>query len=100
MIFNEFSLSSAKIIIILKHIFNLISYFNNRAKQLSNELKKVRQRYSMKKMTKLNQSKRFIIDEMLRYEYDFDISEHFTQIIIFFTSINIRTQTNMFIDTH
>jgi hypothetical protein len=99
-IFDEFSLSFARTIIILKRILNLISYFSSRARQLSNELKKVRQRYQMKRMTKLNQSKRFIIDEMLRYEYDLDILKHFTQIIIFFTSINIRTQMNMFIDTH
>jgi hypothetical protein len=100
MIFDEFSLSSARTVTTSERTFSLISYFNSRARQLSNELEKVRQRYQVKRMTKLNQSERLTIDEMLRYDYDLDISEHFTQIIIPFTSINTRTQTNMFVDTH
>ncbi len=97
---NEFSLSSAKTITISDRTFNLASFSDDRARQLSKELEKVRQQYQMKRMTELNQSERLIIDEILRYEYDLDTSERSTQIITSFTSINVRAQTNMFISTH
>ncbi len=87
---NDFSLSFAKIIVTSNRTSSLASRFDNRARQLSNELEKIRQQYQMKRMTKLNQSRRFIIDEMLQYEYDFDTSERFTQIIISFTLITLK----------
>jgi hypothetical protein len=97
---NDFSLSFARIIVTSDRTSSFASRFDSRARQLSNELKKVRQRYQVKRMTKLNQSESLIIDEMLRYEYDFNTSERFTQIITSFTSINAQIQTNMSVNTH
>jgi predicted butyrate kinase (DUF1464 family) len=78
MIFDESFLSFARIIIISNRTFNFVSFFDDRARQLSNELKKVRRQYQLKRMTELNQSKRLTIDEMLRYEYDLDTSDRLT----------------------
>jgi hypothetical protein len=50
---NDFSLLFAKTIVILNRIFNSTQYSNSRARQLSNEVKEMRQQYQTKRMTKL-----------------------------------------------
>jgi hypothetical protein len=93
-------LFTTKTVIISNRIFNLISQFDDRARQLFDELKKVRRQYQAERMTRLIQSRHQTIDEMLRYEYDLDTSKRSIQIIISFTLININTQEILFILSH
>jgi hypothetical protein len=89
---NEFSLSSAKIIFTSYRILNLIHQSDDRARQLFEKLKEIRQQYQAERMTKLIQSSHQTIDEVVRNEYNYSISEHTMQRVILFISINVRTQ--------
>jgi hypothetical protein len=82
---DEFSLSSTRTIA----TSSFASLHNDRARQLSNELKKVHRQYQAERMTELIQLRRSTINEMLRYEYDFNILKHLIQIVISFTFINV-----------
>lgn len=86
---NEFSLSTIKTIIISDCTLSFIQQHDSRARQLLNELEKIRQQYQMKKMTKLTQSKRSTTNEIVFNEYDYDISKRTMQKVIFFISINV-----------
>jgi hypothetical protein len=97
---DEFSLSIARIVITSDRTSSLTSQFDDRARQLSDELKKVHRQYQAERMTKLIQSRHQTIDKMLRYEYDLDTSKRSIQIIISFILINISTQEILFIISH
>jgi hypothetical protein len=107
---NEFSLSIAKTIIISNRTLNLAQQSDSRTRQLSNELKNMRQQqYQLRRMIRLTQSKHLTIDEIFRnkcnydneydddVDYNYDISEHTMHRVIFFISINVRIQEQSFI---
>ncbi len=94
---KESLLFIARTVMISNCILSFTSRINSRARQFSDELKKVRQRSYLKRMTKMIQSKLSIIDEILRSEHYDDISEHAMQFITSFIFINFRTQKNSFI---
>jgi hypothetical protein len=94
---NEFFLSFAKTVITFERNLNLDRHHDNRAKQLLNELKKMRRQNQIKRMRKLTQSLYLTINDIIRNEYDFDTSKRSMQSIIFFIFINVRIQEN-FVD--
>jgi hypothetical protein len=61
---DEFSLSTAKTIIISDHTSSLDSRIDSQARQLSDELKEIRQQNQMKRMRELTQSRYFTIDDI------------------------------------
>jgi hypothetical protein len=92
---NEFSLSIARTVIIFERSSSFDQHHNNRSRQLSNELKKVRRQNQIERMKRLIQSLHFTINDIIRNENNFDTSKRSVQSVILFILINVRTQENL-----
>jgi hypothetical protein len=92
---DEFSLSFARTIIISERSSSIAPQleFDDRVRQLSNELKEVRRQYQMKRMKELIQSRHHSVNETTRDEYDLDTSDRIMrEKIISFTFINTASR--------